>query len=96
MMPSPFSRNHFHPQQGHLDHKLTQCYDISSGKQKYAKFAPNDLLWVMQGVMTSWTLPNTHQLTPVQQSTSIFGYLPVPVNSADSTEFTGTFTIPHL
>ena len=32
-MPSPFSRNHFHPQQGHLDHKSTQCYDISSGKE---------------------------------------------------------------
>ena len=26
----------------------------------------------------------------------ISGYLPVPVNSADSTEFTGTFTIPYL
>ena len=24
------------------------------------------------------------------------GYLPVPVNSADSTDFTGTFTIPYL
>ena len=48
MMPSPYARSHFHPQQGHLDHKPTQCYDISSGKQKYAKRAPNDLLWVMQ------------------------------------------------
>ena len=27
---------------------------------------------------------------------NLFGYLPVPVNSADSTEFTGTFTIPYL
>ena len=26
----------------------------------------------------------------------INGYLPVPVNSVDSTEFTGTFTIPYL
>ena len=30
------------------------------------------------------------------QMYNIFGYLPAPVNSADSTEFTGTFTIPHL
>ena len=71
-MPSPFTRSHFHPQQGHLDHTPIQCYDISSGKQKYAKLAPNDLLWVMQGVMTSGTLPNTHQLTPVPPSTSKF------------------------
>ena len=74
MMPSPFSRSHFHPQQGHMDHKPAQCYDISSGKQKCANLAPNDLIWVMQGVMTltSRTLPNTHQLAPVQQSTSRF------------------------
>ena len=30
------------------------------------------------------------------RDTTSFGYLPVPVNSADSTEFTGTFTIPYL
>ena len=52
MMPSPFSRNHFHPQQGHLDHKPTQCYDISSGKQKCAKLAPNDLLWVINRILS--------------------------------------------
>ena len=30
MMPSPFFQNHFHPQLGHLDHKLTPCYDTSA------------------------------------------------------------------
>ena len=72
MIHSPFSRNHFHPQQGNLDHELVQCYDMSSGMQNYAKFALNDLPWVMLGVMTSLTLPNTHELAPVQQSNSIF------------------------
>ena len=72
MMPSLFFQNHFHPQLGHLDHKLTQYYDTSSGKQQYVALAPNDLPWVMQDVMTSWTLPNTHQLAQVQQSTSIY------------------------
>ena len=72
MMPSPFTQNHFYPQQGHMDHELTQCYDTSSGKQRYVALAPNDLPWVIQDVMTSWTLPNTHLLTPVEQSTSIY------------------------
>ena len=71
MMLSPFFQNHFHPQLGHLDHKLTQCYDTSSGKQRCVALGPNDLPWAIQDVMTSWTLPNTHQLTQAQQSTSI-------------------------
>ena len=71
MMPSPFFQNHFHPQLGHLDHKPTQCYDTSLVKQRCVALAPNDLPWAMQDVMTSWTLPNTYQLTQVQQSTSI-------------------------
>ena len=62
MMPNPFSGNHFHPQQGHLDHKLTQCYDTSSGKQRYVELAPNDLLWVMQGddIMDTSKHTSTH------------------------------------
>ena len=69
MMPSPFFQNHFHPQLGHLDHKLTQCYDTSLGKQRYVAIAPNELSWVMQDVMTSWTLPNMPQFNnPPQYS----------------------------
>ena len=71
LMPSPFFRNHFHPQLVHLDHTPALCYDTFSGKQRCVALAPNDLPWAMQDVMTSWTLPNTHQLTQVQQSTSV-------------------------
>ena len=68
-MSSPFFRNHFHPQLGHFDHKPTQSCDTSSGKQRRVALALNDIPRVMPDVMTSWTLPDTHQQAQVQQST---------------------------